>query len=354
MVDTMTQRKPNIPYWLEHRNTSNGQPNYYLVKASQVNGKKIKTSKFIGHTKPNNQELHQLSEKHAYELETTTIQKEAKASSKTYKTTYIDTETLEALETIRYTYKKYTNLLTTDEIKAYEQNFEIHYVQGTTAIEGNTLTINQTRNLLVNEIVPDEKTLREINEIQNFKNVKTYRDRYKGKITLDFIKTLHSLIMNNIDYHSLGLFRRTDHTIISGCDLNVTPAILIEEELKEIINEYYLAISKGQHPFEEAVMFHYKFEMIHPFNDGNGRVGREIFNYMLNECSYPRLLFLGSDRAEYIKLLQLANDEQYGTMVQTFAQLIIQQRFQVLLDNLVQIVLPPKQHGQLRLYDFFI
>jgi len=175
--------------------------------------------------------------------------------------------------------------------------------------------------------------LREINEIQNFINVKNYRDNHTGKVTLHFIKKLHALIMCNIDFDSAGQFRRIDDISIAGCDVMVTPSELIEEELTQLIEKYYSSLDAGGYPFEEAVLFHYNFEMIHPFTDGNGRVGRELFNYMLNEKNYPKLLFLGSEREAYLKMLHLGNEEKYQGMVVKFAQLIITQRFYVMLNR---------------------
>ena len=139
--------------------------------------------------------------------------------------------------------------------------------------------------------MPNGKSLREINEVQNFKQVKLYRDKYRGKVSIDFIRTLHSLIMNNIDVNSAGAFRRTDDIWIQGCDIRVTPAELIEEELSSAIDRYYERIEvRSIHPFEAAVLFHFDFELVHPFTDGNGRVGREIFH--LVTCS-KRVVILG-------------------------------------------------------------
>ena len=99
-------------------------------------------------------------------------------------------------------------------------------------------------------------------------------------------------------------------------------------------------------------MFHYKFEIIHPFNDGNGRVGREIFNYMLMKASFPKLLFLGSERESYLDSLKLGNEEKFREMIGIFAKLITDQRYHILIENLGKVVIPPKKTGQLRIVDF--
>jgi len=347
----MTTRKHKVAYRVEQR-TINNKPMYYLVKDVKINGEKIKIQKYLGRNKPSEEELKQLTEKYANEIENKAIQKKAALNSEKIKTKYLSKETVKTLEIIRYFYKRFKQLLTVNEVTIYEQNFETSYVHGTTSIEGNTLTKQQTHDLLVNEILPRDKKLREINEVQNFIKVKQYREQYTDRVTLKFIQTLHSLIMNNIDYQTAGTFRRLDSLAIAGCDVTLTPAELIEEELTTIINEYYHAVDHGYCPFEAAVIFHYDFEIIHPFTDGNGRVGREIFNYLLSKNGYPRLLFLGSERAEYIQMLKLGDEGKYNEMVVDFAQLIISQRLSHLMNNLAKIVTPPKT-GQLRIHDFF-
>jgi Fic family protein len=323
-------------YHVESTYPKNRKPYFSLVKDIKVMGQKRKVRVYLGTKQPTAQEIEQFREIHAFTLE----------SRAAIKTRYLDLGQLKNIEYIKYLYQTFTSLLTTDEIQAYEQNFEINYIQGTTSIEGNTLSLNQTSDLLINGLTPNGKALREINEVQNFKQVKTFRDKYRGKITLDFIKTIHMLIMNNIDLVTAGQFRRIDIIGIGGCDLMVTPAALIEEELQKAIDEYYDSLNNIWHPFEAAALFHYKFEMIHPFTDGNGRVGREIFNCMLTRIGYPRLLFLGSDRQTYIQLLKNGNNGDYSSMIWTFADL--------LTENLEKVVAPAKKSGQLRLQDFFL
>ena len=92
--------------------------------------------------------------------------------------------------------------------------------------------------------------------------------------------------------------------------------------------------------------------MIHSFADGNGRVGREVFNYMLNRENYPKLLFLGDDREMYIQSLKYGNEEEWNPMVTMFVDLILSQRYEILVSNLQKVVVPPKRAGQIRLNDF--
>jgi Fic family protein len=341
------------PYRVEVNYPKTGKPYYYLVKDIKVRGKKRKIRKYLGRIPPSAKDVARYREEYAYAIELGASEKRAELSSTFYKSQYLNPKQVANIELIRSVYKTFTDLLTTNEINVYERKFEVSYVQGTTSIEGNTLSLKQTYDLLVNDLPPNDKSLREINEVQNFKKVKAYRDRYRGKATIDFIKTLHTLIMDNIDVESAGIFRRIDDVGISGCDIRVTPAIMIEQELTEIMNEYYKRIEEGWHPFEETVMFHYKFEMIHPFTDGNGRVGREIFNYMLTRIGYPKLLFLGSERDTYIRSLRLGNEEKYAGMIEIFEDLIMKQRLNILRENLKKVVLPPKKTGQLRISDFY-
>lgn len=341
-------------YHVEATYPKNRRPYFSLVKDIKVMGQKRKVRVYLGTKQPTPQEIDEFREKHAYTLESRAAMKKAEISSLLYKAKYLNLDQIKNIEYIKYLYQTFTSLLTTDEIKSYEQNFEISYIQGTTSIEGNTLSLSQASDLLISGLNPEGKSLREINEVQNFRKVKSYRDKYRGKITLDFVKTMHMLIMSNIDLQTAGEFRRLDIIGIGGCDHIVTPAVLIEQELQKAINEYYDDIKNSWHPFEAAVLFHYKFEMIHPFTDGNGRVGREIFNCMLSRIGYPRLLFLGSDRQTYIKSLKHGNEDQFAEMIWIFVDLIFKQRYHVLTENLEKVVKSAKKVGQLRLHDFFL
>lgn len=340
------------PYRVEVVYPTRGKPHYYLVRDVKVGKSKRKIRKYIGVEPPTPAELEDFRDRYAYDMEMRAAKKKAEMSGEYYRTEYISHPQQVKLEYLRHLYKTFTDLLTVNEVEYYEKEFEIHYIHGTTAIEGNSLTIRETRDLLENNIVPKNKTLRELNEIQNFKKVVEYRNKYKGRVSIDFIKNLHALIMNNIDIESAGTLRRIDNIATTGCDLKLCPAIMVCSELEELIDRYYANLDKRKNPFEQAMLFHYYFEMIHPFTDGNGRVGREILNYMLVRSGYPRMLFPGKDRDKYIGTLKLGNVGKYLKMITEFIEVISGQRLDILDKNLKKVIQKPKKTGQLRLDDF--
>lgn len=313
-------------------------PKYYLVKDIRVGPRTAKLKKYLGTKAPTARELVAYEKKFSLGLELKAAASAGRLGVAVYKKGYLTEEQVRALEELRYLARLSSDILSASELNAYDEQFEVKYVQGTTAIEGNTLTLQEAGDLLLHGMIPRSRSLREVNEVQNFKSVKAFRDHYKGKVNLTFIKRLHSLIMHNIDEYGAGSFRRTDDIGIAGTDLLLCPSLLIEEELVRITSDYYKRIKEGYNPFEEAAMYHFYFETMHPFADGNGRVGREILNYMLAKKNYPRLLFPGNDHISYIEALRSGNEEKYPEMVTTFANLIIGQKANVLRENIKNIL----------------
>lgn len=342
------------PYRIEIDYPKNRSPQYYLVKEVRIGDKHRKIKKYVGsgYTPPTPTDHQRFCEEFAYEIELKAAQTKAEMSGDLYKSDYLNRDQIGFIEEIRFVYQSFKELMTTNEFEVYERNFEIKYIQGTTYIEGNTISLHEAADWLLRGVQPKDKSLRELNEHRNFINVASYRNKYNRKINLDFIKNLHALIMYNIDDDSAGAFRRSDDIFISGTDFRVCPSELIEQELSNLINNYYFRLDEGYHLFEEAVLFHHKFEQTHPFTNGNGRVGREIFNYMLMRGKYPRLLFLGDDRDIYLNALRFGDNCDYADMVSVFAKIILDQRFEVLRENLKKVAAPIKKRGQLRLTDY--
>lgn len=341
------------PYRVEVNYPKQGKPQYYLVRDVGVRGLRRKVRKYLG-TKPlTREQVEHCRREHAAEMELRTALKKGELSAGALRSEHLDGEQHLHVEQVRYLSQSVGELMGEAEAAVYEREFEASYVQGTTAIEGNTLTLGETSDLLRYGIAPEGHSLREVNEVQNFRKVASYRNKYRGRASLDFIRALHRLVMDNIDFDSAGNFRRLDTIGIAGADIRLTPAPVIEAELQEAIEEYYARLDAGFNPFEQAVLFHYRFEMVHPFTDGNGRVGREILNWMLRCHRYPRLLFLGRERGSYLAALRKGNVGDFAGLLMQFAKLLVGQRLERLRENLEQLAsVAPQKRGQLSLSDF--
>jgi len=289
----------------------NGNCRYNLVKDVQFKKSKSKVRKPISDLK--NADIN-----YDFELEEKAISKKAELVSDYYSYEHLEKSDILSLEEKRWRSAEYFKHAPPDEIRMYLERFEKAHIHGTTMVEGNTLTYAEVSDLLDYDIIP-KKDLREINEIQNYKTVRAFIRGSSGKITLPFIKKLHSMIMDKV-LENPGNFRQGS-IFIYGSDLILTPPDLIEDELKELIQKYYENKQNGKYPFEEIILFHYQFEMIHPFSDGNGRIGREILNYLLAKEKYPPLLIDGSNRESYLAALRFGNQGNNSEMVRVFSQM---------------------------------
>jgi len=299
---------------------------YYLKKSIRIKDSVYSIRIKIGKTKPTPTEKKTLINTPNLLLEKKALEKRVELAPKLYDSRYIDKRQIQRLEKTKYWDYFFNLFLTKSEIEYMEETSRIEYIHGTTALEGNTFSTQQVDDLINKGITPSSKSLREINEVQNYLTVESYLRDYSDKVTLQLIRKLHELIMNNIEVESAGIFRRIDSIGIRGIDVSVAPSIMIKEMLQDNIDEYYTNIQNGRHPFEDAVLFHYKFEAIHPFVDGNGRVGRSILNYMLERTGFPRLVITEKMREQYLNALYYGNKYNYREMLTEFINLLEDKR----------------------------
>lgn len=233
-------------------------------------------------------------------------------SSKRYITKYLTETEVNRLELLRlcfFTLKRYGE----SDLKRYEETVFTKYVQGTTSIEGNTYTLRETDLTLNEGLTVGGKPKREFYEIENYRKLKNYLDTFSTiRIDVDFIKKLHGLIMANIDDDSAGQFRRIN-VGIRGAQFEPQQWIVVEEEMAKLVS-WHEENKEKMHPVELASIFHQKFEEIHPFKDGNGRVGREIMRLILQENGYPTVFIDMKTREEYLKSMDKGNAGDYGPL----------------------------------------
>ncbi len=206
----------------------------------------------------------------------------------------------------------------------FEENLRLRYVHGSTAIEGNTLSLREAQ-LILEEDTPAGNSLREMHEILNYKDLFRFLTKYTGDINLKFILKIHEILMKNIDYENAGKIRNIDISI-SGSDYDPTPFPVLEDELNTLIN-WYKEKKLTMFPIELASHFHQKFVEIHPFIDGNGRVSRELLNYILLKNNYPRLVIPFERRGVYLRCIDIGNSGDLTPFIIFVSGLLIEDSF---------------------------
>ena len=180
------------------------------------------------------------------------------------------------------------------------EEFLIEYTYNSNAIEGNTLTLQETA-LVLEGVTIDKKPLKDHLEAVGHRDAFLYiQDLVKNNVPFSesIIKQIHTLVL--IDRpDDRGVYRRIPVRIMGAYHVPPDP-ILVPEQMESLITEF--KGNKKLHPIECAALFHLKFEGIHPFVDGNGRTGRLILNLMLMQAGYPPINVKYSDRKRYYEM----------------------------------------------------
>ena len=175
--------------------------------------------------------------------------------------------------------------LTQGELQRLREEFLIEYTYNSNAIEGNTLTLQETA-LVLEGVTIDKKPLKDHLEAVGHRDAFLYvQDLVKSNVPFSesIIKQIHTLVLMDRP-EDRGVYRRIPVRIMGAYHVPSDP-VLVPEQMENLVAEF--VGNKKLHPIERAALFHLKFEGIHPFVDGNGRTGRLILNLMLLQAGYP-------------------------------------------------------------------
>lgn len=199
-------------------------------------------------------------------------------------------------------YQSHKNVLSDIILHNYSQAFEIEYTHNSTAIEGNTLSLIQTKALLEDQISVGGKMLREIYEIVNHNKAYQYVKAciVEGEpLDEKRVKDMHAILMENIMVG--GIYRNVDVYISGARHTPPSP----NEAYQQVKNFYAdLPCKSEMNGIEFAAWTHAEFVKIHPFVDGNGRTSRLIMNYQLMVHGFLPVSIAKESRLEYFEALE--------------------------------------------------
>lgn len=202
-----------------------------------------------------------------------------------------------------------------DSIEKLDQqlsNFRIIFAYNSGAIENSQITYHDTREIFENgKVVNFSGDTRTIFEIENQRKCYNYlapKIINKDPITSDFVKNVHYQLMQGAYDERRwargerpGQYKIHDY-VIGQSDQGALPEE-VPSEIEELCDEILNIPDKGENILKTAAYIHYKFENIHAFADGNGRVGRTLMNYYLMINNYPPLVVYSETKDQYYKAL---------------------------------------------------
>ncbi len=220
-----------------------------------------------------------------------------------------------------------------------------------TAIEGNTLVLKQVEQLLAEGRAVGNKELREYLEVQGYGAAAewVYRQaaglqrgaRPEALLALAEIRRVHHMAMAPVwdvaphpdasAREAPGSFREHEIRPFPGGMIPVTWP-LVPAEVETWIGQVNLLDPEFPEFPETLAEVHCRFEQIHPFLDGNGRVGRLLLNLVLVRVGYPPAIVYKRDRSRYLTALRRADGGELGPLGELLARAI--------LDNLYRNVIP--------------
>ena len=199
-------------------------------------------------------------------------------------------------------------------------------------MEGSRLTHDQTRYIFETNTIGIEKEVLNVDDVietaNHFRCIDMIIDNAKATLTENFIKKLHLVLKNGTSYSRKDWFVVGDYKKLPN-EVGGMETALPEEvadRMKKLLSEYN---NQEEKTLEDILNFHVKFECIHPFQDGNGRVGRLI---MFKEClKYNIVPFIIEDNLKmfYYRGLKEWNNEK-GYLTDTC--LTAQDRYKAYLD----------------------
>lgn len=203
-------------------------------------------------------------------------------------------------------YKKYISSLDKVSREKEKEKFLSSFISNSNAIEGSTLTPKDTFNYLFQDITPEGHSKKELFMASNMLEAWKYAEkRYKNLPKKENLLELHKMVNNNIETNAtLGKYK----TVQNYVGESYTSSYLFVDERMDMLMRWIKRAFNKIDDFEVAFQSHAQFEIIHPFIDGNGRVGRILLNWLLMNKGLMYLAINVNKRQKYISALNSAQN----------------------------------------------
>lgn len=211
-----------------------------------------------------------------------------------------------------------------------QETFRVDMTYNSNAIEGNSLSLSETKLVIEEGITIGGKTLKEHLEATNHSSAINFIESLIKKPRIEEIDVLniHAIILDRIDSQNAGFYRR-GAVRISGTNYLPPNSIKVPDLMKEV----YLLLNLKGDVIERASKIHQKFVDIHPFVDGNGRTARLLLNLYLMRNDYPPVIILKVERKKYISTIMQSRETKSIEFFANFIVRSIERSLDIYLDS---------------------
>lgn len=219
-------------------------------------------------------------------------------------------------------------------LHSIKDSLTVEWTYNSNAIEGNTLTLQETKMVIEEGFTIKGKSLREHFEAVNHQDAISFIESLANagyELSEKDILETHALVLQRIEREYAGRYRNAG-VRISGANFIPPNALKVDELMHDLV-QWTRDEALDLHPIVKAAIFHHRFVWIHPFFDGNGRTVRLLFNLLLMKEGYPPSIILKNDRKKYYDALNKANSGDYSKLVLLILQ-AVERSLNIYLSNL--------------------
>ncbi|MFA5854973.1 MAG: Fic family protein [Candidatus Gracilibacteria bacterium] len=176
-------------------------------------------------------------------------------------------------------------------------------VYNSNAIENSTLTLPETEKILLEMELSRNVSLREVFEAKNLARIieYLYTKNDNLKLSKEVILFLHKMLLGNINDEFAGQFRKKGEYVRVGTYI-APPPEFVPQYIEDLLIDFQSNI--GDYFLDRITIFHLQFEHIHPFCDGNGRMGRVLMNLQLKQFGFPPVIIRNKEKQDYYAALR--------------------------------------------------
>lgn len=275
----------------------NNKEFYYLSEQVNIGERFKKIQVYIGKNIPNN--INPFLEK----LRNKEIFLVAENVSNIYKIKdNFDLALYKEIEKTRISFKYYFNSLSSKSNELFWRDFAIKFIFESNSIEGSRLSKEEVESIIKKKYVKKSLDRKEVLEVENSIYAFGVIRGKNFKLNQNEIKNLHKIIIKGLGIEE-GY--KTENIVVNN--KKTCPPKEVKEKMTELIKWWNLEQKNKSNSFLNFIKFHQRFELIHPFSDGNGRVGRLILIWMLLKNDYGVILFKNKNRHKYFSALDSAD-----------------------------------------------